>query len=223
MDKKRVSLRAPARPNPTEGYVRGRGESEKTSGQEPGGGSPPIRGETTTPVPAETGGVDGVVKAWRALAPAERKQALALMSLDMQRGSGGEAADRDLWAEAVQEALAAALGPSDGAGHGPQVVRRVVAAPAAWSPIADFFSMARLDAMPKNHRYAVMRLLARLLVQRAKKVAHHADIPLTPKLVATNAQHIAGIFDSAFPGYASSPALVSIVARRLIGGEVRNA
>lgn len=87
----------------------------------------------------------------------------------------------------------------------------------AWEPVAEFIEVARLDALRPAERFAVFELLAKLLVDRAKRVANRADIPLTPKLIASNAQYIAGIFDNAFPGYLAA-GLVGAVSRRLVSG-----
>lgn len=140
-----------------------------------------------------------------------------MMSLEQQRSPTGEARDVDLWSDAITSALRRAIGSGDMAAYGPQVVRRVMGAYSAWEPVAEFIEVARLDALRPAERFAVFELLAKLLVDRAKRVANRADIPLTPKLIASNAQYIAGIFDNAFPGYLAA-GLVGAVSRRLVSG-----
>lgn len=138
------------------------------------------------------------------------------MSLEQRKASPDEQRDVDLWSEAVHEALQGALGPSSGAGHGPQVVRGIVGAPGPWAPVEEFVRQANVLDKPPAERLAVYRTLAYLLVKRCRTVAARADIPLTPKLVAQNAQHIAGIFDNAFPGYLRA-GLINVVVRRVCG------
>lgn len=139
--------------------------------------------------------------------------ALAVMSLELQRGPAGEDRDLDLWSSAVHEALVRALGPSDGAAYGPQVIRRLVAAPVAWGPVEDFAGLLGVADMTPAERMAVFRLLASLVVRRARQVADRAEIPLSAKLAAQMASQVAAIFDSAFPGYVAS-GLARVVARR---------
>lgn len=143
----------------------------------------------------------------------ERRQALALMSLEVQRGTKAASGNLELWTEAVHEALEAALGKSDGAGHGPQVVRRVLALPANWAPVEEFLTSSGLADLPHaNERLVAFRNIARLVVARAKAVARHADIPLGPKLVGNVCHDVAGIFDNSFPGYVRA-GLARMVAR----------
>lgn len=162
-------------------------------------------------------GVEGVVAAWRLLSSPDRRRALALMSLELQQGSGGGDRDSELWSGAVHEVLVAALGASDGAAHGPQVVRRLLASPGAWAPVREFLDNAIGTALTPAERLAFMRVLARLLVARCRRLAAHADIPLSPKLVAQNTHLLAGIFDNAFPGYLAG-GLARTVARMAARG-----
>lgn len=159
--------------------------------------------------------VKQIVEAWKRLPQQKRKHCLAVMSLDLQKVPDEDDRDVSMWTEAVFEALSAVLGPSDGPSHGPQVIRRLVGASSAWTPFAEFMQQARLHQLKPAERFAVFRLLAKLLVQRSRRVAQRADIPLSAKLVAQNVQHIAGIFDNAFPGYLQN-GLVGSVSRMLV-------
>jgi hypothetical protein len=221
----RIRLGEPVRPPPTRGYYRKQSSAstspetnmpKKEANSKPAGGLSPSRGGVIIH-PNFAGGVDDVMKYWRQLDSTARKEALAMMSLEQQRSPSGAAGDLDLWAEAVYEALRRAIGTSDGAAYGPQVLKRSVGVPSAWEPVADFVRLGRLDALRPAERYAMFRLLAKLLIERSQRVAERADIPVTPKLVAQNCQYIAGIFDSAFPGYLSA-GLVGSVVRALIAG-----
>jgi hypothetical protein len=221
----RIRLGEPVRPPPTRGYYRKQSSAstsqemnmpKKEANSKPAGGLSPSRGGVIIH-PDFAGGVDDVMKYWRQLDSTARKEALAMMSLEQQRSPSGAAGDLDLWAEAVYEALRRAIGTSDGAAYGPQVLKRSVGVPSAWEPVADFVRLGRLDALRPAERYAMFRLLAKLLIERSQRVAERADIPVTPKLVAQNCQYIAGIFDSAFPGYLSA-GLVGSVVRALIAG-----
>lgn len=226
MKRTRITLGEPVRPPPTRGYVRTNRTAsnsqksllpKKQAEPQNVGVLSPSKGGVITPQNLHGGDVDAVLKSWRQLDSLERKRVLAMMSLEQQSSPSGAAGDLDLWADAVYEALRRAIGTVDGAGYGPQVVKRSLGVTSAWEPVADFVRVGRLDALRPAERFAVFGLLAKLLVERARKVAQRADIPLTPKLVAQNCQYIAGIFDNAFPGYLSA-GLVGSVSRALIAG-----
>lgn len=124
------------------------------------------------------------------------------MSLELQKARPGQDGDLELWSLAVHEALEGALGESDGAGHGPQVVRRLLGLPSNWGPVEEFFASSGLANLDRaNERLAAYRTVARLVVAQAQKTARYAGIPLGPKLVGTTSQQVAGIFDNSFPGY----------------------
>lgn len=173
-----------------------------------------VQAEKGTETPDEQD--EKILAQWRQLDNTRRRQIYARMSFELQNTSSTEDARTiDLWSFAVYSALRDALGPSSGAGHGEHVVRRLMGASAAWQPVAEFITNGRIDNLRPAEQLAVFGLLAKLLVARAKRVAQRADIPLTPKLVAQNTQHIAGVFDNAFPGYLAN-GLIGSVSRMLI-------
>lgn len=150
----------------------------------------------------------------------ERRSLMAELSLADQRGGSDEwARDKEMWAIAVHEALQTALGPSDGAVQGPALVRRVMAASAAWAPVLDVIQAMGRDKMEVVERMAVYRFLAVLLVDRSREVARHAKAPLSLKLVSNNAGNLRGIFDRSFPGYLAG-GMGRMVARLIVTGRV---
>lgn len=119
-----------------------------------------------------------------------------------------------MWATAVHEALQEALGGSLGSTVGPMAVQRIVGTHKAFEPVSEFMAHSRLREVQVVERLALYRLLAELLVAHARKVARHVDAPLSLKLVVNCTNNVAGLFDSAFPGYLGA-GLAHIVARRL--------
>lgn len=238
MNRRKVVFGTSNRPTPTREYVRGpykKRDPQKSN-------EPPKRrrevlpaddlkseiGEVSLPIKYTPRGVniflgvdaekqdEELLGQWRQLDNMSRRRILAKMSLELQNASAGDDARTiDLWSFAVYSALRDALGPSSGAGHGEQVVRRLMGASSAWQPVAEFIGNGRIEKLRPAEQLAVFDMLAKLLVARAKRVAQRADIPLTPKLVAQNTQHIAGVFDNAFPGYLAN-GLIGSVSRMLI-------
>ena len=96
------------------------------------------------------------------------------------------------------------------------LVKRAVAAPTAWTPVADFMAASRLDTLQVIERQSVYRMLAGLVIERAKQIGSYNGAPLSAKLVATVASNVAAIFEAAFPGYLKA-GLALVVARRLTG------
>lgn len=150
----------------------------------------------------------------------ERRSLMAELSLADQRGGADEwARDKEMWAIAVHEALQTALGASDGAVQGPALIRRVMAASAAWAPVLDVIQAMGRDKMEVVERQAVYRFLAVLLVDRSREVARYAKTPLSLKLVANNAGNLRGIFDRSFPGYLAA-GLGRLIARQIAAGRL---
>ena len=180
--------------------------------------SPPLplrgRGEGVSPQAADKNLNEAITLA-SALSEDQRRELLATLSLELQvKQNSGQARDVQMWATAVHEALQEALGGSLGATVGPLAVQRIVGAHKAFEPVAEFMTRSRLREAQVVERLALYRLLAGLLVTYARKVAQFAGVPLSLKLVANNASHVAGLFDAAFPGYLGA-GLAHIVARRL--------
>lgn len=157
--------------------------------------------------------VETLVASANRMTAAERKELLARLSLS-ESGINGQERDIDMWSGAVYEALLRLAGQGDGASLGPLVIKRLVTAPNAWSPINAFMKASKLDRLTVTERQSVYQLLARLLVQHAKQLADHKGIVFSAKLVVTCGTSIAQVFDRAFPNYVAS-GIAHIVARRL--------
>lgn len=147
-----------------------------------------------------------------------RKDLLAQLALHGLAANDGDQRDSDMWANAVYDGLVIALGGSGEGVPGPATVRRLLASPSAWGPVASFMRAARFDTLKVTERQAVYQMLAKLVIQNAKQNARHHGIPLSVKFVGSCSANISGIFDQSFPGYLAS-GLALIVARRLIAPE----
>jgi len=135
------------------------------------------------------------------LSAAGRKKLLAHLALEAQKLTGKADRDLDLWATSVYEAYTRAFGGSGEAGQGPLVFKRVLSPSNNWAPVADFMASSGLAAATVVKRQAVYRMLAHLVVARAKQVAAHTRAPVSPKFVANVAHDVRAIFDAEFPGY----------------------
>lgn len=158
--------------------------------------------------------VDTLLEQMKALTSADRKQLLdraaaAQLLLD------SKPADRDvsMWSAAVYDRFCDAVGGPGAAGVGPLVCRRLLGVASAWQPVEQFMSVAGLQELPVVDRQAVYNMLADLLVNHARAIARYTGAPFSVKLVANTVVNIAGVFDSAFPGYLEA-GLARMVARR---------
>jgi len=156
------------------------------------------------------------------------EQASALSSADQQRlldhlslaarhlRFNDSQTERDLgmWAAAVGAEVSARTSTGTMSGCGPLLLRKLLGAATSWAQVQDFMRVTKLAELSVVERQSVYNLLAQLLLQYAERVSERTGAPLTPKLVCSCASSIAGIFDSAFPGYAAS-GLAPIMARRL--------
>lgn len=149
-----------------------------------------------------------------ALSKEQRAELLAQLSLEVNKQSGHQARDVEMWATAVHEALQEALGGALGSVVGPLAVRRIVGTHKAFEPVAEFMAKSRLSENQVRERLSIYRLLADLLVAHARKAARYHGAPLSLKLVANSTANVAGLFDAAFPGYLAA-GLAPVVARRL--------
>lgn len=185
--------------------------------------TPPLRGGVKKEgSSAKTGNeekknvVDTLLADAERLSKAERKELLARLSLAVASDSARRTDDRDLtmWAEAVYRAMDDAQAGSDGAGQGPLVLKRLLAAVQNWEPLAELLERSKLSSATVTQRQALYHMLAQTLVEHAKRVCSRMGIPLSAKVVANNAANITAIFESAFPGYLSS-GLALVVAQRM--------
>lgn len=127
--------------------------------------------------------------------------------------------ERMLWAEAVHTALVQALGDAPGAIPGPHMIRKLVGAQSAWAPVAALRAAAlRGDSATPAQHLALHRLLADLLVARARSVARFTGAPLSAKLATNCVGDLPGCLEAAYPGYAAS-GLLPLVLGRIASGE----
>lgn len=136
-----------------------------------------------------------------------------------ERNTKGGAQDRDLslWVTAVYDALTHANGGSPAGMPGPLVFKRLLGARSSWPYIADFLAVLGGETMRPAERLSILRLVAKLLVERCHTISVHARIPLTAKLVANNCAEVAAVFENSFPGYVGA-GLVPLLLRRLLAG-----
>lgn len=125
--------------------------------------------------------------------------------------------DVDMWAHAVYQALARALGTQGGGLPGPLAIKRLLSARSAWAPVDGFMRDAKLADLMVAQRQAIYVLLASLLVDLAIEVARHAHIPVSAKLVANNAVNLAALVERSFPGYVRSGMFAAIALRQFAG------
>jgi hypothetical protein len=182
---------------------------------------PSIEGVIINPLPGPGGqeeekkqGVEHVLSLALALPPSEQKILLARLALSQQAQKPGDR-ELEMWAVGVQTALAGVSGGEAGAAQGVMLIRRSLAASSCWAPVTDFMERAGFAGLEVSKRQSVYLMLADLLVKYAAAVSRKVSAPLTAKFVANNAQHIAAIFDNAFPGYVAA-GLAPMVAARLV-------
>lgn len=189
----------------------------------PGGGSPPKGGKQPPPAPdsggEEKNAVELLAQQAAKMTAAERRELLARLSLDeQQRSSAKQDPAAELWSRAVHEALLGDAGACGGDVPGVLVIRRLVGTPAAYQPVRSFMASSGLDdKLDSAGRFAFYRVLARLLVEDARRVCEFSGAPMGAKAAAQRAPHVRGIFDRAFPNYARN-GLAHVVARRIIAG-----
>lgn len=143
----------------------------------------------------------------------QRRDLLARLSL-AESGMAGRERDQDMWAGAVHAALLDVAGAGDGAVLGPMAVKRLVAAPKAFAPVAAFMAATKLDRLTVQERQSFYGLLARLLVGHASEVSARSGAPMSARLVTQCGANVAAVFNQSFPGYAAA-GLAHVVARRL--------
>jgi hypothetical protein len=133
----------------------------------------------------------------------DKKKLLDRLLADQMLNAKDTGSDREIamWAEAVHQALTDLVGGSGGMTAGPVLLRKVLRVGTAWEPIATFMKASKLHDLPVVERQKAYNLLAHLLVRYARQAAARSGAPLAPKLLANCTQNIAGVFESAFPGY----------------------
>jgi len=159
--------------------------------------------------------VDELINLAGNLTRADKKRLLDCLALDVQVSEKLNA-DRDfeMWFIAITQALDAHGDSSDGSAHAPLVLKRMLGIPSNWTPIRDFMKESRLNELKAIERQSVYNMLAKLLLEHVRYVARKSGAPFTAKLIASCANAISGVFDSAFPGYIEA-GLAHVVARRL--------
>ena len=156
--------------------------------------------------------VDELVNLASKLTKPELKELLARLALSASTADRTDSRDLDMWVVGVQTAMARAIGSSDGAALAPMHLKRNLAAVSSWGAVQDFMTRSKLGEADVMHRQAVYMRLAELVVRVAHSNARAVQAPLTVKLVASRAENIAAIFDTAFPGYLAA-GLASIIVR----------
>jgi hypothetical protein len=171
-----------------------------------------------TPEQQQKNEVEQALDVIRQFSPEQQQALLDQLALQTQlQRSTAEIRDVEMWSVAVYESLQKALGGGGAGSAGPMLVKRVVASPSAWRPIAQFMRAGRLTGLKATERNSIYCMLADLLVGHARRVARRSGAPLSVKLVGNCAGSISGVFEAAFPGYLQA-GLVPIVARQLLAG-----
>jgi len=209
----------PARDTSDE-FVRGT-DVDKKSPVKKAGFIPPLKGGINKPpvLPGRSAerkmGVDDLLAAADLLEPAERKQLLDRLSLARSAAPDAALRDVEMWSVAVYEALGAANGSGSGAAQGPMIIKRSVAAPGAWAPVAEFMDTSGFKDLKVAERQAAYRFLAQLLVDHVVSIARAKGLPVGAKLVSSCAGQISEVFERAFPGYIAS-GLAKVVVRQMM-------
>jgi hypothetical protein len=151
------------------------------------------------------------------LTVSQRRELLAKLALDAQMDASTGSRDKDMWATAVYDGLQTVIGAGDRGSLAPMLVKRALTAINCWRPVDDFMTASKLGTMTVTERQAIYKFLARLVIKRSREVCHYTKAPLSPKLVAGQAQHVAELFDAEFPGYLAS-GLAAVVAKRIVSG-----
>ena len=165
-----------------------------------------------------SGNVDALLTQAAALSASDRKKLLDELAMSTLKSSDEDARDKDMWSVSVYEALQDALGTSGSLGVGPVVIKRLLSTVSAWTPVSDFMKVSRLSTLTVQERLAAYRMLAKLLVKHARRVARHSEVPLSPKLVTNCVGNLPGVFDENFPGYVRAG-----LARVVVTGSLRRA
>ncbi len=219
---KKVLLTRPRRASTTDSVIEARRNNQKKPGDGNGDVSPLKGGYIHPPSPRAADGkekkekptVDSILADTELLTSQERKQLIARLALNQQISTKGSDRDLDMWATAAYDGLVQELGHEAGAQVGPILVKRSLASPSAWAPVAAFMASSKLQEQSVTKRQAIYMMLAKLVIQNAKFIARKSGAPMSAKLIASCAANISSLFDNAFPGYLKS-GLAHIVAIQL--------
>lgn len=165
--------------------------------------------------------VADLLTAAQQLSAEQRKELLDRLALASQSTRSRNDREVVMWAQALYEAIVDAFGSDAGVG-GPALVQRQVATAAAWRPVEEFMQTSGMKDCNVREQQAVYRLLARLLVDRARDVAARSRIPFSLKLTINCLGELRGVFEAAFPGYLRN-GLASLIVRRMASGETATA
>lgn len=183
-----------------------------------GGTKPPLKGVSTHPRPIraaknkDSTSLDEILADVAGLTKAGRQQLLDQLALQTRLSATSVSnPDLELWTQAVDKHLGAAILSQGGESYGSVLVKRVVGAPAAWRPMEEFMASSGLQEFRRAERWGIYLLLAEMLVQHAERLSDRTDAPLSPKLVAQCAPNIAGIVERQFPGYQAAGMLPMVV------------
>ena len=218
MARNRVMITRPRRP--LSGLPRSVESKEKqTGGLNPlppsfGGEGGFIRDHRKSEV--EVDAVAGILSQAQSLTAKQRQELLDQLALANRLSrSADQDRDLDMWATAVYSILTDCVASEDGSGYGRLLVKQSLGLSQNWRPVQEFMAQSRLCELKVPERASVYFMLAELLIKHAEKIAGRTGAPLGPKLVGSCAHSIAGVFDSAFPGYLRA-GLAKIAARQLV-------
>lgn len=149
------------------------------------------------------------------LTKSQRKELLDQLALSNQLSSkANDDRDLDMWATAVQTALAEVVGSEVGGNYGVLIVKRLLGSTSCWRPVEGFMISSKLSDLRVVERQAIYFMLAKLLVDHASYIAKKSGAPLSPKLVGACVGSLPGVFEQNFPGYLAA-GLAPLVAKQM--------
>jgi len=161
--------------------------------------------------------VSDLLTAAKQLSPDQRRELLDRLALETQKPRSRNDRDVVMWSQALYEAIVEAFGDASGLG-GPAAIQRLVAPAPSRASVEEFMQATGLTKLNVREQQVAYRLIARLLVDRAREVARHSGIPFSVKLAINCLSELRGIFDRAFPGYLRN-GLAALIVRRMVSGE----
>jgi len=161
--------------------------------------------------------VSDLLTAAQRLSPEQRRELLDRLALETQKPRSRNDRDVVMWSQAIYEAIVEAFGDASGLG-GPAAIQRLVAPASNRASVEEFMQATGLAKLNVREQQVAYRLIARLLVDRAREVARHSGLPFSVKLTINCLGELRGIFDRAFPGYLRN-GLAALIVRRMVSGE----